>query len=272
MPEGDTVYLTAATLRRALAGRRLTRLELRVPRLALAEADGAGVEDVVSIGKHLFVRLSDGRSLHSHLRMDGSWRVGAAADRPRGRSFEIRALLANSEHLAVGIRVHDLALVARDREREFVGHLGPDLLAADFDIDGVLQRFHSVPGRAIADALLDQRLVAGLGNVYRSELMFLHRLGPGDTVADVADLRALIGDARRLLLANATTFDRTTTGRRQPGERLFVYGRRGMPCRVCGGRVEMMNDSFRDATDQTRVLYYCSRCQVSAAAPGASPA
>jgi endonuclease-8 len=237
VPEGDTVYISAQRLDRALAGRPITRFDLRVPDLALADLTGAQTLQVLPRGKHILMRFSTGQTLHSHLRMDGSWRVGPARDRPRGRDFEIRALVGNAAWLAAGFRVHDLRLLPTSDEAEVVGHLGPDLLAPDFDRAQALERFAGRPARAIGQALLDQRLVAGIGNVYKSELLFLHRRSPYASVADTVELPAILDDAVRLLRGNLGNYQRSTTGWRQPGQQYWVYGRAGKACRVCGSAV-----------------------------------
>jgi endonuclease VIII len=261
MPEGDTVFRTALQLHRALAGRRLVRIELRVPQWALTHANGASVSEVVSVGKHLLIRLSDDRTIHSHLRLDGAWRVGPVTERPRARGFDIRALLTNDTALAVGVRAHDIAVVSSANEAELVGHLGPDLMSSEFDINDAVQNFRAAPGRRLAEALLDQRLVAGIGNVYRSELLFLHNVNPAKPVEAVKDIEQVLQDARRLLRANSETFERSTTGRHRPGERLYVYGRRGRPCRRCGTSIVMITDPASRPGEQARVLYLCPRCQ-----------
>jgi endonuclease-8 len=258
VPEGDTVYLTCRRLHAALAGTMLTTFDLRVPHLALADAVGSSMVEVVPVGKHILMRLSDGRTLRSHLRMDGAWRIGAAASPPRGRLFEIRALVGNERSLAAGVLVHDLALVPTSEESGLIGHLGPDLMDPDYDLDEALRRFTAEPDRAIGDALLDQRLAAGIGNVYKSELLFLHRLDPWQPVASVADLAAVLIDAARLLRANATTHDRTTTGWRQPGQQYYVYGRWNKACRRCGARIIR---TFQGERGEDRVVYFCSACQ-----------
>ena len=260
MPEGDTVHLTARRLHAALAGQVITTFDLRVPQLALADARGATLTEVVAVGKHILMRLSDERTLRSHLRMDGSWRIGSATDRPRGRGYEIRALVGNSASLGTAVRVHDLALVPTREEDQLIGHLGPDLLADQPDIAEALTRFRLQPDRPIGDALLDQRLVAGLGNVYKVELLFMHRLNPWSPVRDVADLKAVLDDGARLLRANLASYDRSTTGVHRPGQQYFVYGRAGRPCRRCGTPIRLANQG---APGQERQVFYCPRCQAA---------
>jgi formamidopyrimidine-DNA glycosylase len=260
MPEGDTVFITAQRLNEALSGRTVTRFDLRVPALALADERGTSVTAVVSNGKHLLIRMASGRTLHSHLRMDGAWRVGPATQRARGGAdHEIRALVGNDEWLAAGFRVHDLALVATRDEASLVGHLGPDLLDQHFDRAEALRRFRDrADDTTIGDALLDQRLVAGIGNVYKSELLFLRRLNPWHTVGNVEHLDLLLDDAVRLLNANRGRFSRSTTGWTQPGQQYYVYGRNGRPCRRCG---TIIRRDEQGTSSMERVLYYCPSCQ-----------
>jgi len=258
VPEGDTVYVTCRRLHQALAGRPVTRFDLRVPKLALADLTGTGITEVAPVGKHILMRFDNGQTLHSHLRMDGSWRVGRASDRPRGRDFELRALVGNTEWLAAGFLLHDLALLPTPAEHEVVGHLGPDLLSPDYDQQEALRRFAGQPDRQIAEALLDQRLVAGIGNVYKSELLFLHRTSPYLAVREVADLPGILTDARRLLNGNLGDFNRSTTGWRQPGRQYWVYGRGGKACLRC--RSAIRRDGTLERLDD-RVTYYCPSCQ-----------
>lgn len=259
MPEGDTVHITSRHLHAALAGRTVTRFDLRTPALTLADLTGATVTEVVPRGKHILIRFSDGQSLHSHLRMDGGWRVGPASSRPRGRDFEIRALVGNADWLAAGFRVHDLKLVATDAEFEVVGHLGPDLLAADFDRAEALRRFGEQPGRPIGEALLDQRLTAGIGNVYKSEVLFLNKLDPFLPVAQVPDLGAVIDDAGRLLRGNLGGHHRSTTGWRHPGQQYWVYGRTGKGCRRCATAITARDQGHDPASE--RITFFCPSCQ-----------
>jgi endonuclease-8 len=263
MPEGDTVFITAQRLHAALAGQTLTRFDLRIPTLALATAVGQSVLAVVPVGKHILIRLSDNRTLHSHLRMDGSWRVQPVGQASLGgKDFEVRAVLSTARQLAVGHRLHDVALIDSDAEASLVGHLGPDLLDPAFDLDVALERFaadaRTAPARVLGDALLDQRLVAGMGNVYKCELLFLHRLNPWTPTAAVPELRAVLKDAVRLMRGNCGRFNRSTTGWTQPGQQYYVYGRAGKGCRRCGTAIR--RDDQGDPTKE-RVLYYCPVCQ-----------
>ncbi|MDT4910456.1 MAG: endonuclease [Pseudonocardiales bacterium] len=166
MPEGDTVWLSARRLNQGLSGLLLTVFDLRVPELATVDLRGTAVTEVVARGKHLLIRLDDGHTLHSHLRMDGSWYLSRAGQRPRRHpGHMIRAQLGNVEWLATGYRVHDLRLVATSAEAELVGHLGPDLLGPDWDLDVAVRRLLREPATAIAEALLQQNNLAGIGNL-----------------------------------------------------------------------------------------------------------
>ncbi|MDX5576140.1 DNA-formamidopyrimidine glycosylase family protein, partial [Streptomyces sp. ID01-9D] len=213
MPEGDTVLQTAARLHEALAGQVLTRSDLRVPRFATADLTGRTVLDVTARGKHLLTRIEGGLTLHSHLRMDGSWRVYAPDERWRGGpGHQIRAILGNAEHTAVGYRLPVLELLRTSEESRAVGHLGPDLLGPDWDPGLAVDHLLAAPERPLGEALLDQRNLAGIGNVYKCELCFLARVTPWLPVGALPDgvLPRLVALAERLLHANRDRPTRTT--------------------------------------------------------------
>lgn len=174
MPEGDTVWLTTHRLHAALAGHSLVRADLRVPKLATVDLVGRRVLEVVPRGKHLMMRLEDGLTLHSHLQMDGSWHLYAPGERWRGGpSHQVRAILETAGRVAVGYRLPVLELLPTTGEGDVVGHLGPDLLGPDWDPARALERLAADPDRPVGEALLDQRNLAGIGNVYVAELCFL---------------------------------------------------------------------------------------------------
>ncbi|MFF8500710.1 Fpg/Nei family DNA glycosylase [Streptomyces anulatus] len=214
MPEGDTVLQTATRLHEALAGQVLTRSDLRVPRFATADLSGRTVLDVTARGKHLLTRIEGGLTLHSHLRMDGAWRVYTPDERWRGGpGHQIRAILANAGHIAVGYRLPVLELLRTSEEDRAVGHLGPDLLGPDWDPGQAVDRLLAAPERTLGEALLDQRNLAGIGNVYKCELCFLARVTPWLPVGTLPDgvLPRLVTLAERLLNANRDRPTRTTT-------------------------------------------------------------
>ncbi|MDI3406006.1 DNA-formamidopyrimidine glycosylase family protein [Streptomyces sp. B-S-A6] len=276
MPEGDTVHQAARRLHSALAGEILTRSDLRVPKYATADLTGRTVLDVTPRGKHLLTRVEGGLTLHTHLRMDGSWKVYAPGERWRGGpAHQIRAILGNAHHTAVGYRLPVLELLRTADEDRAVGHLGPDLLGPDWDADRAVRNLLADPARTLGEALLDQRNLAGIGNVYKSELCFLARATPWLPVGELPEdvpVR-LVAAAKRLLEANRDRPDRTTTGRRDP--HLYVYGRAPRPCLRCGTPIQVTDRSAattapetsapeasaRETNAQDRITYWCPTCQ-----------
>jgi endonuclease-8 len=260
MPEGDTVWLSAHRLDRALTGRPLTLADLRVPALATADLRGRTVTGVIARGKHILTRLDDDLTLHSHLRMDGSWYLSRTGERIPRRHPEhlIRVLLGNSEWRATGYRIHDLRLVRRPEERELVGHLGPDLLGPDWDPKVAVANLLRAPHVEIGEALLDQRNLAGIGNMYKCEVLFLERLHPWTPVSDVAELRRLVDTSYRLLRANRDHPEQSTTGYLQRGREHWVYERGGDPCLRCRTPISRAEQG---TPPRARSTYWCPRCQ-----------
>ncbi|MET9145492.1 DNA-formamidopyrimidine glycosylase family protein [Streptomyces sp. NPDC004042] len=269
MPEGDTVWQAAKRLHDALAGQVLVRSDFRVPRYATADLSGRTVLDTIARGKHLLTRFEGGLTLHSHLRMEGAWKVFGGGERWKGGpGHQIRVVLATAERSAVGYRLPVLELLRSTEEDRVVGHLGPDLLGPDWDPELALSHLLADPARPLGEALLDQRNLAGIGNVYKSELCFLLGVTPwlpvGALPADrAAKLAAL---ARRLLEANRERVVRQTTGLR--GQDLFVYGRAPRPCLRCGTSVRVADQG--DGS-QERPTYWCPSCQAGPAPPPGSP-
>ncbi|MFB7111067.1 Fpg/Nei family DNA glycosylase [Streptomyces sp. NPDC056190] len=265
MPEGDTVWQTARRLHDALAGKVLTRSDFRVPKYATVDLTGRTVLDAVSRGKHLLTRFEGGLTLHSHLLMEGAWKVYGTGERWKGGpGHQIRAVLGTADRAAVGYRLQVLELLRTSEEDRTVAHLGPDLLGPDWDPDLALANLLSDPGRPLGEALLDQRNLAGIGNVYKSELCFLLGVTPwlpvGALPADrAAKLPAL---AKRLLEANRDRVVRRTTGLR--GQDLFVYGRAPRPCLRCGTSVRVADQG--DGS-QERPTFWCPSCQAGPAPP-----
>jgi endonuclease-8 len=255
MPEGDVVWAAARRLHDALAGRVLTRSDFRVPRAATADVTGRTVREVVSRGKHLLTRIEGDLTVHTHLRMEGSWRIRPASA-PVPRDHRVRLVLANAEWQAVGYSLGIVELLRTAQEDRVVGHLGPDLLGPDWDLDEALRRLRAVPDLPIGEALLDQSLLAGIGNLYKAETLFLRGVDPWRPVGEVADLEEVIELARRLLDANKERVDQSTTGTRRPGDTTWVYGRR--TCRRCGGRIRRA-DQGRQM--QERITFWCPACQ-----------
>jgi len=257
LPEGDTVYRSAKQLNAALAGTVLTRCDIRVPAFATVDLTGERVHEVVSRGKHLLMRVG-AYTLHSHLKMEGAWhlyRRGSSWFRP---AFLARAILANDSAEAVGFELGLFEVIERERENEAVGYLGPDLLGADWDPQLALANIQHEPAREIGLALLDQRNLAGLGNVYRAELCFLRGVLPTRPVGEVGELEKMIELAWRLIDANKDRPQRVTTGNLRH-DRLWVYARAGQPCRRCGTTIQ--RGELGDSALQLRVTSWCPNCQ-----------
>lgn len=252
MPEGDTVWHTAAILRDALAGKTLTRCDVRVPKFATVDLTGQVVDEVISRGKHLFIRVGPA-SIHSHLKMEGSWKVNPVG-KPSKAGHRIRIILEASGIQAVGIDLGVLEIVDREHDLAAVAHLGPDLLGDDWDPQLAAANLAADPDRALAEALLDQRVMAGVGNVYCNELCFVTGHLPTAAVSDVKDPLRMVQRARDMLWLNRSRWNRTTTGNTRRGQELWVYGRAGLPCRRCGTAI--LTDSTGD-----RVTYWCPVCQ-----------
>ena len=257
MPEGDTVHLAARRLHAAIAGRRLTRTDFRVPSIATADLSGRTVREVVARGKHLLLRTDDGLTVHSHLKMEGSWHLYRPGERWRGPDHQVRAVLETEPWIAVGWRLGILELLDTADEHRAVGHLGPDVLGPDWDADEAARRLGADPGRQIGVALIDQRALAGPGNIYKSEALFLRGVHPRTGVRDV-DLAPLVGLVKRLMEANRDTGRQITTGDRRPGRERWVYGRAGEPCRRCGTTIRR---EAQGPPDAERVTYWCPSCQ-----------
>ncbi|GHF52661.1 MULTISPECIES: Fpg/Nei family DNA glycosylase [Streptomyces] len=266
MPEGDTVWRTARDLHQALAGGLLTRCDLRVPALATADLTGRRITEVVPRGKHLLARAEGGLTLHSHLGMDGSWRIHAPGERWRGGpEHQIRAVLGTAAAVAVGYRLPVLDLLRTADEAGVVGHLGPDLLGPGWDAAEAVRRLLADPARTVGDAVLDQRNLAGIGNVYKSELCFLLRISPWLPVAQLPSPERLTTLAKKLLEVNKARTARITTADPRPDHRLWVYGRAGRPCRRCGTPVR---GAEQGKAGQERPTYWCPRCQEGPAPDG----
>jgi endonuclease-8 len=272
MPEGDTVFLAGKRLNDALAGKELTRGELRHPRWIEHDLTGRKVLEVATVGKHLFTRFDDATSLHSHFRMDGTWHLYRPGRPWRGADHQIRAILGVPDRVAVGFRLHDLDLLPTDREDTWVGHLGPDLLAEDWGPDHAAEterRLRADPDREIGAALLDQRVACGVGNLYKAEVCFLVGISPWTRVGDLDDrqVRDVVAWSRKLLLRNAWRPEQSTTGDLGEGAQHWVFERGGRGCRRCRDVVRTGGQDDGSSEREDRIAYFCPTCQ-----PGPHPA
>ena len=268
MPEGDTIFRTAEVLRRALLGRRVTTARAqagpgvrRVP--DLSPLVGATVAAIEARGKHLLIGFDNGLTVRSHLRMRGSWHRYRPGERWRLPAHRATVVLETPEAVAVAFDtpVVELLTDAGLRRSRTLRDLGPDLLGSNFDPDEALRRLRDRDGDQLGTALLDQRAIAGIGNVVKSEVAFMERMDPWASVGSFDDdqLRAAIATARRVLRANTGGGARSTTGSRAPGAQLWVYSRAGRPCRSCGTIIQSARQG-----ELARTTYWCPRCQAPA--------
>lgn len=271
MPEGDTVFRTARTLDRALAGRVVTKFDTQLAGLAVVDrrqpVAGRTVEHVSARGKHLLIDLSGSLVLRSHMRMHGTWHIYRPGERWRAPARDARIVITTNEWLAIAFNVTDAELIgsAEVARHPRLAVLGPDLLAPDADLADARGRIRASGSTHIAEAVLAQRAVAGLGNVYKSELLFLLGVYPFTPVEDLADetLDRLLVRARELLrlnvaeqaIAGAPGHRRVTTGRLNPREQLWVYGRAGKSCFKCGTAIRSEGETGGRRT------YWCPSCQ-----------
>jgi endonuclease-8 len=260
VPEGDAVWRTARRLNEVLAGRILTLSDFRVPRFATASLVGQRLLEVVSRGKHLLARTSGDLTLHTHLQMDGRWATGPLGRvRRAGPWHEIRVRLANDRYEAVGYRLPVVELIRTKDEQQAVGHLGPDLLGDDWDPELAIANLMAAPDRAVGEALLDQRNVAGIGTIFRAESCFVTGVSPWSPVSAVSDLHGLVDTVQRQVADSARDPRGGTRGDRRA--RYWVYGRAGLPCRRCGTRLK---SAELGPAGMERIAYWCPRCQPDA--------
>jgi endonuclease-8 len=258
VPEGDTVWRTARHLDRALSGSTLVETDFRVPAHATLDLSGRPVVATLSRGKHLLTRIGEEHTLHTHLKMEGAWHLYRPGTRWRRPAHEARVVLRTDAWTAVGFALGVCEVVARADEDTVVGHLGPDLLGPDWDEDEALRRLLADPARPVAEAILDQRNLAGIGNLYKSELCFLAGVSPWRPVGEVPDLPRLVRRAHTVLDANKERVEQTTTGDLRKGRQTWVYRRDRQPCRRCGTRIEL---SEQGPAMQERATYWCPSCQ-----------
>ncbi len=272
MPEGDTIYRAARALDRALAGRTVTRFESVFPQLTRVDVDapvrGRTIERVSSRGKHLLIWFSGDLVLRTHMRMNGSWHIYRPGERWRRPGHDMRIVIGTDAFEAIAFTVPIAEFNTASALERALGEVGPDPLAEDFDEGDAVRRLRDRGDWEIADALLDQRAMSGVGNVYKSEVLFAAGVNPFTRVAEVSDrtlekvvaltvkfMRANVTDGTTAAIVTYTGF-RRTTGRSDPSARLWVYGRGGKPCRRCGTPIQRAKQG-----PHARSTYWCEKCQ-----------
>jgi formamidopyrimidine-DNA glycosylase len=258
VPEGDSVWKAARRLREQLVGRTVVSSDFRVPQHATADLSGAVVTAFDSYGKHMLTRFSNGLTLHTHFEMDGSWQVvGPGKVLPRDLEDEVRLVLRTDGPTAYALRMPVLELLRTADEDRVVGHLGPDVLGPGWDEDEAVRRLSADPDRPLVEALLDQKDLAGIGNLWAVETCYLRGVSPWTPVRDV-DLRAAVRLARRMMRHSLEHPGQVTTGDTRRGMTHWVYGRAERPCRRCSTPV-----AFRDSGPgpYERETWWCPHCQ-----------
>jgi endonuclease-8 len=259
MPEGDTIHRAATRLNKVLAGQEIKRAESRWLGAAADSLQGRQIKNVEARGKHLLIRCDDDRVLHSHMGMTGSWHIyrpGEAWQKPAHRAA------ISLECLAVCVvcftpKLLELLSAARMRRHNYLGSLGPDLLAGPPRDKEVLERFRQCNLLPVGQVVLNQTVVSGIGNVYKSEVLFQLRLHPLTLVKDLSDLQLLdlTAQARDQMERNLSGRPRTTR-HALDGGRFWVYGRSGKPCYACGTSIKRIRQG-----DAGRTTYFCPQCQ-----------
>lgn len=259
MPEGDTLFRIAATLTRAITGKVVTAFSSPLPALAEAKLEGRTITLVEARGKNLLIHFDDGRALHTHLRMSGSWHIYRHGERWQKPESYARVVLSTADFVTVCFSAPVVDLLAKGgvERHDHLQGLGPDLLKEEFDPVEARRRLRERGDRALGEAVMTQAAVAGIGNVYKSEVLFLLRLDPFAPVSayDDATLDRVMEKARTLMKQNLQGYPRTTRTA-LAGPRVWAYGRNGEPCLECGTLIKVRRQGLAG-----RTTYYCPACQ-----------
>jgi endonuclease-8 len=276
MPEGDTIFRAARTLHRALAGRTVTRFESVYPQLTRVDEDaplaGRTIESVDARGKHLLMHFSGNLVLRTHMRMSGSWHIYRPNERWQRPRRDMRVVVATDafEAVAFNVPVAEFTTARKVNRADELGYLGPDLLSSEFDAAEVVGRIRARSADEVGNVLVDQRALAGIGNIYKSETLFVCRVNPFTRIDSLTpeQVQSLVSTAQSLMQANVRDFSgdgiathpglRRTTRLSDPAARLWVYGRTGRPCRTCGTPIES-----RLQGPDARRTFWCPVCQPS---------
>ena len=260
MPEGDTILRAARTLNRALSGRTVTKFSSPLSQLKQAQLEGRVVTEVSAHGKNMLMNFDDGRTLYSHMRMHGSWHIYRPGEKWQKPAHLAVCSLETDAFVAVCFNAPVLELLTeKERTRHKVlGALGPDVLVEEFDSTEVLRRMRERGAMPVGEAIMLQQLLAGVGNVYKSETLFLCKLNPFKAVRDLDDkeLLGMMQVARELMSKNLAPAQMRRTRAAWEGENYYVYRRQGEPCVMCTTPIEMRRQGLGG-----RSTYYCSRCQ-----------
>ena len=262
MPEGDTIHRAARTLHMALAGKTVTRFATVLPQLARIDEDaplaGRTIESVEARGKNLLMHFSGDLHLRTHMRMHGSWHIYRPGERWRARRSDMRVVIETTEWVAVGFNIPVAEFY--DERQEDLRKIGPDFAGETFDFDEAIARMRARNDSNVADVLLNQRVVSGVGNEYKSEVLFVSGINPFAKVQQLSDeqLTTILRNARKLMLANIRKRDagRNTTFSLDPRQDKYVFGRSGKPCRRCGTPI-----AYRKHGRDARGTYWCPKCQ-----------
>ena len=263
MPEGDTLYRIASRLRPALEGRTIVAaLSHEFPNLAAIDAQslvGHVIERVEAHGKHLLLTFDDQRVVHSHLGMNGSWHLYPIGEPWRKPARLAGVALRTESHEAVNFNPKLLQLTTTERLRRdsYLRRLGPDMMLLESELEEVIRRMAGHQQVPIGEVVMNQTIACGIGNIYKSETLFLSRINPWTTVGELtrSELHRYLSDARELMRLNRHNGQRTTRFS-VDGQRMWVYGRAGAPCFLCGTRI-----AIRRQGDAGRTTYWCATCQ-----------
>ncbi len=258
MPEGDTIHRAAVTLRARLGGKKIIGWSSPLPQLARANLVGRTIVKVEAFGKNLFMVLDDGRSIHSHMRMKGSWHVYPRSERRRALAPTARATIEVEDCVAICFSAPIVRVLSGAEAARAVEALGPDLLATDFDLGAATERLLAQGARPIGEVVMDQEVVAGIGNIYKSECLYVARINPfvSAWLLGKDKTRELLALARRLMQRNLSPGTPMRTTRIGGSSRVWVYKRSGEPCFTCGAKIRMKRQGAMN-----RSTYYCPSCQ-----------
>jgi endonuclease VIII len=257
VPEGDTIRRLANKIQDRFAGQQCLKTITRDPRLVGIDFRNTKLLSADAVGKHLLIRFDDGRTLHAHLLMTGSWKVGPTAAEPAWRR-RLELWFKNGRLTGLDVPIFDV--LPTSQEHTLIGHLGPDLCADQApDVQEITDRMMRLPDEPLAAALLDQRNVAGFGNLYAVEVPFIVGVSPNQPIGTIGGLTDLVGFGTALIRTNAHRGPQNTTGRKVTTDDHWIYPKRGRPCPLCGTRLDGWAEG---KSPWKRVSTWCPTCQL----------